>query len=79
MSEAQMILAALCIGAVLVIGFLIWIGNATYTEAERKLGREPTLGEVLLACFVIGAVPAEIAIVLIFVWMVMPEPRESRR
>ncbi len=78
MTENQIIV--LVIGAILVglcVG-LYAIGSATYNEAERKRGCEVSLGEFLLLLLALMAAPIYAPVgVLVYVWMVMPEPQQS--
>ena len=63
----------LIIGAVLLaLGLALWFVIATMGEAERKLGRDLTLGEMIF-----GAITAPYS--LLFVWWVMQEPTQPKR
>ncbi|MDP3703071.1 MAG: hypothetical protein Q8R78_01595 [Candidatus Omnitrophota bacterium] len=81
MTDAQIdwFMLAVVVGVVLlVLAFIGWMATATIREAERKLGRELTGGEVLLGLLLAVALPLGFAIALVYVWMVMPEPAEAK-
>ena len=63
----------LIIGAVLLaLAVAFWFTFATMGEAERKLGRDLTFGEMLF-----GAITLPYS--LLFVWWVMQEPTQSKK
>lgn len=60
--------------ALIALGAFAWWFTATYDEAERKLGRQPTWGE--LTFFVLAsavAPPLTVLAAAVYVWWVMPD------
>ena len=80
MTDAQIGLVLIAAGIILLVLIFVgiaWLIGATAAEAERKLAREVTDGEVFLFVLLACALPLGPAIVLVYVWWVLPEPKES--
>ena len=67
------------IGVLIGFALFMWAWSATFNEAERKLGREPTWGELVFVGLVcVMAPPASLGAVLAYVWWIMPQRAPGR-
>lgn len=76
MIDTQIILTVASV-ALLALAIFVWTVHVTVNEAERKLGRSISGGEAFFALVFCMAVPFALALIFIYVWMLMPEPKDT--